>query len=357
MRDVIKSYVLKRQDNNSLLTVTAFLVICLFIILLCNPLAVQSQEKNFPEPISPPPNATDIPVTQIVFSWKPFYVATNEYTFQLSKNSDMSDLVDEQKISGTTYKYMATLEYDTTYYWKLWASDPPGGDPVTSIFITESKPTSQPAPPAEEGSSGGFFDDPDWGLIGFITGGVIVVALCAFVFLRPRKPPARRQRPGWQGPMGPPQTCPACGTPNAPGKKFCGNCGAAIAAPSPASTMGATQTGVCTSCGSPNPPGRPFCGNCGAPAAPPAQAPAAGMQQAMPSQQQAAGRQMNICAACGTTNPPGQQFCGNCGANLAGPVQQQNMEVLQSYTCPICGAAITPNSNPCPNCGTWLDWG
>ena len=44
--------------------------------------------------------------------------------------------------------------------------------------------------------------------------------------------------------------CPACGTDNDPGRKFCGECGRALAL-------------VCTACGSPNSPGVKFCGECG----------------------------------------------------------------------------------------------
>jgi class 3 adenylate cyclase/tetratricopeptide (TPR) repeat protein len=44
--------------------------------------------------------------------------------------------------------------------------------------------------------------------------------------------------------------CPACGAENAPGQKFCGECGAALAA-------------VCSSCGTQNLPGQKFCGECG----------------------------------------------------------------------------------------------
>jgi predicted amidophosphoribosyltransferase len=44
--------------------------------------------------------------------------------------------------------------------------------------------------------------------------------------------------------------CPSCGTHNAPGQKFCGECGAPLAV-------------LCSSCGSLNPPGQKFCGECG----------------------------------------------------------------------------------------------
>jgi class 3 adenylate cyclase/tetratricopeptide (TPR) repeat protein len=44
--------------------------------------------------------------------------------------------------------------------------------------------------------------------------------------------------------------CPSCGAPNETGRKFCGECGSALAFPCPA-------------CGTPNPPTVKFCGECG----------------------------------------------------------------------------------------------
>ena len=46
--------------------------------------------------------------------------------------------------------------------------------------------------------------------------------------------------------------CRNCGAENAPGQKFCGECGTALAA-------------VCSSCGAANQPGQKFCGECGTP--------------------------------------------------------------------------------------------
>jgi class 3 adenylate cyclase/tetratricopeptide (TPR) repeat protein len=56
--------------------------------------------------------------------------------------------------------------------------------------------------------------------------------------------------------------CPSCGTPNEPGRKFCGECGSRLA-----------QT--CAVCGSANGPGARFCGECGNPLVAGATAPAA----------------------------------------------------------------------------------
>jgi NMD protein affecting ribosome stability and mRNA decay len=45
-------------------------------------------------------------------------------------------------------------------------------------------------------------------------------------------------------------SCPSCGSENEAGRKFCGECGSALAA-------------VCSSCGTANAPGVKFCGECG----------------------------------------------------------------------------------------------
>src|SRR5260370_26960306 len=53
------------------------------------------------------------------------------------------------------------------------------------------------------------------------------------------------------------------------------------------------RTAACGSCGTESPPGFKFCGQCGA-------ALAAG------------------CPSCGFANPEGSRFCGQCGASLVG---------------------------------------
>ncbi len=53
--------------------------------------------------------------------------------------------------------------------------------------------------------------------------------------------------------------CPSCGTPNEVGRKFCGECGTALAH-------------ACASCGAANAPGVKFCGECGSPLAAAAEA-------------------------------------------------------------------------------------
>ena len=53
--------------------------------------------------------------------------------------------------------------------------------------------------------------------------------------------------------------CSACGTENEAGRKFCGECGSALAI-------------ACSSCGAANTPGVKFCGECGVPLGVPGEA-------------------------------------------------------------------------------------
>jgi hypothetical protein len=62
--------------------------------------------------------------------------------------------------------------------------------------------------------------------------------------------------------------CPACGTENRSDRKFCSQCGTALALP-------------CPSCGASNDPSDAFCGQCGSPLA--AEAPAAAPGATSPS--------------------------------------------------------------------------
>lgn len=76
--------------------------------------------------------------------------------------------------------------------------------------------------------------------------------------------------------------CPKCGTPNASGVKFCGNCGANT-------QVQQAATVTCPNCQAQAQAGAKFCNNCGQSLEPKA------------------------CKNCNTPVPPGVKFCGNCG--------------------------------------------
>ncbi len=82
--------------------------------------------------------------------------------------------------------------------------------------------------------------------------------------------------------------CPGCGTVNAPGTKFCQNCGTKLATPAPAGL-------ICPECGGENPAGTKFCGSCGAKLELPAP---------------------RLCPGCSEEVPAGMKFCSNCGQKM-----------------------------------------
>jgi uncharacterized OB-fold protein len=92
--------------------------------------------------------------------------------------------------------------------------------------------------------------------------------------------------------------CPSCGTANAPGTKFCRECGAKLP------DKPAPVAGACPSCGSANAPGTKFCRECGAKL--PESAAGAGAVAPAPG----------TCPSCGHVNAPGTKFCRECGAKL-----------------------------------------
>lgn len=61
--------------------------------------------------------------------------------------------------------------------------------------------------------------------------------------------------------------CPKCGGANEAGSRFCGICGASLAAPRPATPPppAAPSRVYCQRCGTPNPAGSKFCEGCGSP--------------------------------------------------------------------------------------------
>jgi hypothetical protein len=75
--------------------------------------------------------------------------------------------------------------------------------------------------------------------------------------------------------------CPSCKAKNTPDKKFCGECGAPLAA-------------KCPSCGASVPFGTKFCGECGSPMV-----------------------VKKVCAGCGAELSEGTKFCGECGKPVA----------------------------------------
>lgn len=91
-------------------------------------------------------------------------------------------------------------------------------------------------------------------------------------------------------------SCSKCGSPLAPGKKFCGNCGTPSGSHVTEEKV-SPGLATCPKCGSPLTPGKKFCGSCGAPVG-------------------ISSPKTPVCPQCGSPVTPGKKFCGSCGGKL-----------------------------------------
>jgi len=76
-----------------------------------------------PQLLSPDNGCIGCPVKPLSFSWSPFQ-GTQRYKFVLAKNAAITDIVVETESSTPSYSYEGTLDYDTTYFWRIMAVEP-----------------------------------------------------------------------------------------------------------------------------------------------------------------------------------------------------------------------------------------
>jgi class 3 adenylate cyclase/tetratricopeptide (TPR) repeat protein len=103
--------------------------------------------------------------------------------------------------------------------------------------------------------------------------------------------------------------CPNCGTPNEPGRKFCGECGNRLAV-------------ACGNCGTANPPGTRFCGECGNPLDAGQSGAAPGARQALDGTRRSGGARTS--EGGGGAGPGGAAGSAG-GAAVTGPVAERRL--------------------------------
>jgi hypothetical protein len=100
--------------------------------------------------LNPLHNTDNIPVSSIAFSWTPFKEAT-EYQFVLSRDPAMTDIVFQESLPTTAYRYGGRLDYGTPYFWQIAATKPLPSEPSPVFsFTTTSRPSPPETPPLYE---------------------------------------------------------------------------------------------------------------------------------------------------------------------------------------------------------------
>jgi photosystem II stability/assembly factor-like uncharacterized protein len=94
--------------------------------------------------LNPPHGTGQVPVSFIAFSWTPFK-ETTEYRFVLSRDSALTDIVVDENIPTTAYKYSGRLDYETIYFWQVTASKPLPSEPSPVFSFITIPPPSPPA--------------------------------------------------------------------------------------------------------------------------------------------------------------------------------------------------------------------
>jgi hypothetical protein len=86
------------------------------------------------------------PAKPVSFSWSPLK-ETSKYKFVLASDAAMTQVVKEAEVTTTAYEYDGTLDYSTSYFWRVMALEPAPSDwSATFSFQTQAVPP----PPALE---------------------------------------------------------------------------------------------------------------------------------------------------------------------------------------------------------------
>jgi hypothetical protein len=118
---------------------------------------------------------TGFPVKSASFSWTPLK-DTTKYRFVLAKDAAMNQIVKETDVTTTAFEYNGTLDYSSSYFWRVMAVEPAPSDwSATFSFQTEAAPPP-PAPPAQPAPT------PLWVWVVIAMGAILIVATLVLIF-------------------------------------------------------------------------------------------------------------------------------------------------------------------------------
>jgi hypothetical protein len=126
--------------------------------------------------VSPEPGATDVAIEDVGFSWD-LLATADAFDWVLDDNSDFSSPVESKTgLTATAYGSTKTLDYDTTYYWKVTAYNE--GAAISSSAVGTFRTMLEaeevtPPPPAET---------PFWVWVVIAIGAVLVIVVIVLIF-------------------------------------------------------------------------------------------------------------------------------------------------------------------------------
>jgi hypothetical protein len=134
-----------------------------------------------PVPMAPECGSTNSPASP-GFTWSPYAKATR-YEVQLATDAAFADILGEDKVSTTGWKYEGTLSKGSTYFWRVRTVEPTtsGWSPVCAFTVAEDAPPPvevviPPAPPpAEPAVSSAII----WAIIAI--GAILVIAVIVLI--------------------------------------------------------------------------------------------------------------------------------------------------------------------------------
>ena len=96
--------------------------------------------------LKPSHDARGVSVSSVAFSWTAFKGVT-EYKFVLAKDSALRKVLAEETVPTTSYKYGGKLDYNTSYFWQVTATNPVPGQPSPVFSFTTEGEAVPPSPP------------------------------------------------------------------------------------------------------------------------------------------------------------------------------------------------------------------
>jgi hypothetical protein len=129
--------------------------------------------------LSPANGGIGIPTKPTQFSWSPWQDAT-KYEFDLAKDPEFQQMVTTANTTTTAYSYSGSLDYATSYFWRVKALEVNGqsipSDWSATFSFQTSEPPAPPAPaPAEPAT-------PIWVWVIIAIGAILVIVTLVLTF-------------------------------------------------------------------------------------------------------------------------------------------------------------------------------